>query len=100
MYSLSFGLFLQVSFEGGSGPILFDVNGDRPGYSAIINNINTLIGTSASRPYAVWTAAAWNIDPVSLEVTETQYNTRPLPGDMNVPGYFAYAPINFYNERL
>lgn len=93
-------IYLKISFEGGSGPIVFNSNGDRPGYAAIINNINPLTDTSTSRPYTVWAAAAWNIDPVSLEVTETQYNTRMLPGDMVVPGYFAYAPINFYNERV
>ncbi len=89
-----------MSFEGGSGTILFNADGDRPGYAAIINNINPLVDTPVSHPYTVWTAATWNIDPVSLEATEIQVDTRTLPGNMVVPGYFAYAPINFYNERV
>ena len=90
----------QVSFEGGSGSILFDENGDRPGYTAAIYNFNPISDTPASNPDVVWVSGSWNIDPFTLEVTETQYDTRLLPGNVQIPGVMSYAPIEYQNERV
>ena len=47
----------------------------------------------------VWKAADWNIDPITLQPIERQYNKRTLADNSIADTSFSYAPINFFNER-
>lgn len=78
---------------------MFDANGDRPGFTSVIYNFNPVSDTPATTSETVWVAGTWLSDPVSGEFSETQYNMRPITGSSDIPGYFSYPPINFYNER-
>ena len=44
-------------------------------------------------------AADWNIDPITLQPIERQYNKRTLADNSIADTSFSYAPINFFNER-
>jgi len=80
--------------------VMFDANGDRPGFTATIYNFHPVSSTPADLNEGVWAAGQWNMDPVTMDVSETQYDTRSLAGGITIPGFFAYPPIDFYNERV